>query len=57
MSPSNRALTILAPRRRTLTLVLAISALALLLAIFALAVTGASSAVAGPMQGGFARPT
>ena len=56
MSPSNRALTILAPRRRTLTLVLAIS-LILMLAIFALAVTGASSAVAAPVQTGFARPT
>ena len=57
MSPSNRALTILTPRRRTLTLVLAISALTLLLAISVLAVTGASSAVAAPMQSGFARPT
>ena len=41
MSPSNRALTILAPSRRTLTLVLAISALTILLAISILAVTGA----------------
>jgi hypothetical protein len=57
MSSSNRALTILAPRHRTLTLLLAISALTLLLAIGALAVAGADSAVAAPVQTGFARPT
>jgi len=61
LSAPNRAVTILAPRRRPLTLVLAISVLILLLAIGVLAVTGAwagdGSAVAGPIQAGFARPT
>jgi len=61
LSPPNRALTILAPRRRTLTLLVAISALILLLAISVLAVTGAwagdGSAVADAVQTGFARPT